>query len=261
MTQAATALTRLSKILDLKPGDMAAVMGAGGKATVTKRLVVEYVEDGTPVRGTGTTNLQSLEDWSGPALLLSEAEREKAGDAARQWAARGAVVWVEKKLPKNLFLGISVEQVERLHAMSGKNVLIVKTDGARKRLIKAPAEKEPVIPRGVTHCLLVLGLSAIGQSAGPDIVFRFETSCRIAGFEEGQAIEAHHLAALAAHPESYPARLPTGAMRILYLSHADSPNRLRLAGEVWSAVPEGSFDMCVAGDSVEGLFYVVGEKK
>ena len=84
MTQAATALTRLSKILDLKPGDMAAVMGAGGKATVTKRLVVEYVEDGTPVLVTGTTNLQSLEDWSGPALLLSEAEREKAGDAARQ---------------------------------------------------------------------------------------------------------------------------------------------------------------------------------
>ena len=42
MTQAATALTRLSKILDLKPGDMAAVMGAGGKATVTKRLGVEY---------------------------------------------------------------------------------------------------------------------------------------------------------------------------------------------------------------------------
>ena len=78
---------------------------------------------------------------------------------------------------------------------------------------------------------------------------------------ERQAIEAHHLAALAAHPESYPARLPAGARRILYLSHADSPDRLRLAGEVWSAVPEGSFDMCVAGDSVEGLFYVVGEKK
>jgi len=254
-------LTNLSKILNLKPGGMAAVMGAGGKATLTKRLVIEYVEEGTPVLVTRTTNLRSLENWTDPALLLSEADREKASDAARKWAARGAIVWVENKLPENIFLRIPVKQVEPLHTMGAESVLIVKTDGARKRLIKAPAKKEPVIPCGVTHCLLVLGLNAIGQRASPDIVFRFETSCQIAGFEEGQSIEACHLATLAGHPESYPARLPAKASRILYLSHANSPDRLRLAREVCSAVPEGIFNICVAGDSIKGLFHIIREEK
>ena len=261
MNEASAALPLFSKILGLRPGDMAAVMGAGGKATVTKRLVIEFVEAATPVLVTGTTNLQSLEDWSGPSLLLSKAERAKADESAREWAARGAVVWVEKKLPKNMFLGISVERVEELHAMSGGNVIIVKTDGARKRLIKAPAETEPVIPRGVTHCLLVLGLSAIGQGAGPDIVFRFEASCRIAGFGEGETIAPRHLARLASHPESYPARFPAGTKKILYLSHCVSPDRLRLAEEVCAAMPGSPYDLCVAGDSVEGRFHIIGEGK
>ncbi|MBT3351342.1 MAG: putative selenium-dependent hydroxylase accessory protein YqeC [Nitrospinaceae bacterium] len=255
------ALPLLSKIIDIKPGEMTAVMGAGGKATITKRLVIEFVEAGKPVLVTGTTNLQSLQDWSGPSLLLSEAEREKADAAAQEWAARGAVVWVEKKLPKDMFLGIPLEQVEALHAMGSGNVLIVKTDGARKRLIKAPSETEPVIPGGVSHCILVQGLKAIGMSANPDIVFRFETSCRIGGFAQGDTLEPRHLAALASHPESYPARLPASAKKILYLSHCLSQERLRLAEEVWESVPEGIFDMCVTGDSVEGRFYLIGEKK
>lgn len=251
----------LSKIIGIKPGEMAAVMGAGGKATVMKRLVIEFVEAGEPVLVTGTTNLQSLQHWSGPSLLLSEAEREKADAAAQEWAARGAVVWVEKKLPKNMFLGIPVEQVESLHAMGGGNILIVKTDGARKRLIKAPSEREPLIPGGVAHCILVQGLKAIGMRADPDIVFRFETSCRIGGFVQNDVIEPRHLAALASHPESYPARFPADAKKILYLSHCISPKRLRLAEEVWESMPGGVFDMCVAGDSVKGRFYLLGEKK
>lgn len=261
MTPTPAALPLLSEILGLRPGDMIAVMGAGGKATATKRLVCELVEARTPVLVTGTTNLQSLENWSGPSLLLSETERKRASRAAEEWAARGAVVWVEKKLPRDMFLGIPVEQVEDLHSRSEENVLLVKTDGARKRLIKAPSETEPVIPAGAAHCILVLGLAAAGRPAGPDIVFRFERSCRIGGFSEGEIIAAKHIAALASHPESYPARFPAGARRVLYLSHATSPERVRLAGEIGALIPEGCYDLCVAGDSVEGRFYLIGEKK
>jgi probable selenium-dependent hydroxylase accessory protein YqeC len=255
MTESPKPSSSLSEILGLKPGDMATVMGAGGKATLMKRLVIELVEAGTPVLVTGTTNLQSLEDWSGPSLLLSGAEREKADEAARKWAARGAVVWVEKKLPRDMFRGIPVEQVESLHGESGGNVLIVKTDGARKRRIKAPRETEPVIPNGATHCIVVLGLNAVGEKAGPDIVFRFERSCEIGGFEEGQTIETRHLAALASHPESYPGHFPAGVKRVLYLSYCVSADRLALAREVRDAVPEGAFDMVITGDTVEGKFY------
>ncbi len=261
MTETPKPSSSLSEILGLKPGDMATVMGAGGKATLMKRIVIELVDSGTPVLVTGTTNLQSLEDWGGPSLLMSDVEREKVDEAAREWAARGAVVWVEKKLPRDMFRGIPVEQVENLHGQSEGNVLIVKTDGARKRRIKAPREGEPVIPKGATHCIVVLGLNAVGEKAGPDIVFRFELACRIGGFEEGQTIEARHLAALASHPESYPGRLPAGVKRVLYLSYCVSPDRLALAREIWNSVPAGTFDLLVAGDTVEGKFYLCGDKK
>ena len=75
MTRVPAALPLLSEILGLRPGDMVAVMGAGGKATATKRLVCELVEARTPVLVTGTTNLHSLENWSVP---LPPPERDRA---------------------------------------------------------------------------------------------------------------------------------------------------------------------------------------
>ncbi len=260
MTETPKPHSSLSEILGLQPGDMAAVMGAGGKATVMKRLVIELVAAGTPVLVTGTTNLQSLEDWSGPSLLLSDAEREKADEAARGWATRGAVVWVEKKLPHDMFRGIPVDQVEDLHRQSGGNVLIVKTDGARKRRIKAPRAGEPIIPKGATHGIAVLGLNAVGEKAGPGIVFRFERSCEIGGFVKGQTIEPRHLAALASHPESYPGRFPAGVKRVLYLSHCTGAERLAQAREIWNAVPSETYDLMITGDTVEGKFYRFGDE-
>jgi len=234
---------------------MAAVMGAGGKATLMKRLVRELLDARLPVVVTSTTNLHSLGGDGAPALLLSGEGRERVHEAAAQWAARGAVVWVEKKLPRNMFRGLPPAQVEALHAQGGGLVLVVKADGARKRLIKAPGGGEPLIPRGATHCVVVLGLAAIGEPATADVVHRPERVRAVAGLAPGETIEARHLAALAGHPESYPSRLPPGAQRVLYLSHCTGPESLRRAQEVWEAVPPGAYDLLLAGDAVEGNFY------
>ncbi|MBI3126824.1 MAG: putative selenium-dependent hydroxylase accessory protein YqeC [Candidatus Tectomicrobia bacterium] len=252
-------LPSLSAVLGLKPGDMAAVMGAGGKATLMKRLVRELLDAGTPVIVTSTTNLHGLGAEEGVSLLLSGEGRDRVREAAAAWAARGPVVWVEKKLPQNMFRGLPPAQVEALHAQRFGGVLVVKTDGARKRLVKAPGKGEPVIPRGATHCLVVLGLSAIGQRAEPGIVHRGERVAALTGLRLGDVIAPSHLAALASHPESYPSRLPPGSRRVLYLSHCTDAERLRLAGEVWRGVPPGRYDLLVAGDTAEGNFYVQGE--
>ena len=258
MTSTPQPLASLSALLGLKPGDMAAVMGAGGKATVMKRLVRELLDAGTPVIVTSTTNLHGLGAEEGVSLLLSGEGRGRVQEAAAAWAARGPVVWVEKKLPQNMFRGLPAGQVEALHAQGFGGVLVVKTDGARKRLIKAPGEGEPVIPRGATHCVLVLGLSALGRHAGPLIVHRGERVAALTGLQLGQRIPPAHLAALAAHPESYPSRLPPGARRVLYLSHCTGPGKLALAEEVWRAIPRGRYDLLLAGDTVEGRFYAGG---
>ncbi|MCY4381594.1 MAG: selenium cofactor biosynthesis protein YqeC [Nitrospinae bacterium] len=245
----------LRPLMDITPGDMVCVMGAGGKATLMKRLIREMLDEPFPVIITSTTNLHALGGEDAPPVLLSEKGRTELQSAAHEWSRRGAVVWVEKKLPQNMFCGLEASQVEALHASGFNGVMVVKTDGARKRLIKAPGPGEPVIPEGATHCVLVLGLTAIGQKADKKIVHRMETVRAIAGLDAGEVIGADHLARLASHPESYPSRFPKSAKRILYLSHCTSPKALEDAQAIFEAVPDGIYDYLLTGDSVAGKFY------
>ena len=244
--------------MDIASGDMVCVMGAGGKATLMKRLIREMLDEPFPVIITSTTNLHALGGENSPPVLLSEEGRVELQSAAQDWSRRGAVVWVERKLPQNMFRGLEASQVEALHDSDFHGVMIVKTDGARKRLIKAPGPGEPVIPKGATHCILVLGLTAIGQKADDRIVHRMEKVRAIAGLNAGDIIEAQHLARLASHPDSYPSRLPQNAKRILYLSHCSSKKALQDAQTIFEAVPNGIYDYMLAGDSVAGDFYRKG---
>ena len=221
--------------MDISPGDMVCVMGAGGKATLMKRLIREMLDEPFPVIITSTTNLHALGGENSPPVLLSEEGRVELQSVAKDWSRRGAVVWVERKLPQNMFRGLEASQVEALHDSDFHGVMIVKTDGARKRLIKAPGPGEPVIPKGATHCILVLGLTAIGQKADDRIVHRMEKVRAIAGLNAGDIIEAQHLARLASHPDSYPSRLPQNAKRILYLSHCSSKKALQDAQTIFQA--------------------------
>ena len=244
--------------MDIASGDMVCVMGAGGKATLMKRLIREMLDEPFPVIITSTTNLHALGGENSPPVLLSEEGRAELQSAAQDWSRRGAVVWVEKKLPQNMFRGLEASQVEALHDSDFHGVMIVKTDGARKRLIKAPGPNEPVIPKGATHCILVLGLTAIGQKADDRIVHRMETVRTIAGLKAGEVIETHHLARLASELDSYPSRLPQNAKRILYLSHCSSKKALQDAQKIFEAVPNGIYDYMLAGDSIAGDFYRKG---
>lgn len=259
MAEPGAACRSLSEILELRNGDLVSIMGAGGKATTMKRLLRELLDRRIPILVTSTTNLHALGGEGAPSLLLSEGTRADVQDAIRKWTGRGAVVWVEKKLPQNMFRGLPVGQVEEMHGRGFDGVLIVKTDGARKRLAKAPGADEPIVPRSATHCLVVMGLNAIGRPAGPDVLHRFERTCAVAGLKPGQTIGARHLAAIAAHPESYPGRLPAGARKALYLSHCIGEADLENARAIWDAMPAGLYDLHIAGDTVEGRFYPGGK--
>ena len=244
--------------MDIASGDMVCVMGAGGKATLMKRLIREMLDEPFPIIITSTTNLHALGGENSPPVLLSEEGRAELQSAAQDWSGRGAVVWVERKLPQNMFRGLEASQVEALHVSDFHGVMIVKTDGARKRLIKAPGPNEPVIPKGATHCILVLGLVAIGQKADERIVHRMEKVRAIAGLNAGDIIEAQHLVRLASELDSYPSRLPQNAKRILYLSHCSSKKALQDAQKIFEAVPNGIYDYMLAGDSIAGDFYRKG---
>ena len=94
---------KLRPLMDIAPGDMVCVMGAGGKATLMKRLIQEMLDEPFPIIITSTTNLHALGVKDAPPVLLSEEGRAELHSVAQDWSRRGAVVWVEKNCPRTCF--------------------------------------------------------------------------------------------------------------------------------------------------------------
>ena len=129
----------LRPLMDITPGDMVCVMGAGGKATLMKRLIREMLDEPFPVIITSTTNLHALGGEDAPPVLLSEKGRTELQSAAHEWSRRGAVVWVEKKTASEHVSrprGKSSGGAARFKVLNG--VMVVKTDGARKTAHQGP---------------------------------------------------------------------------------------------------------------------------
>ncbi|MFQ5895907.1 MAG: selenium cofactor biosynthesis protein YqeC [Nitrospinota bacterium] len=246
----------LSGLLGLGPGSMLAIMGAGGKATLTRRLTAECLARGLPVLLTCTTNLHILRAEDVPSLLLKEDLGDWCRAAVEEVERRGALTLVSGKFPKDTLKGLEVDEVERLRASGFRGVILVKSDGSRKRLLKAPRPGEPLVPPSATHCLLVFSLDAIGQRLDGDVVHRPERVCTLTGREMGSTVDASLLAGLASHPDSYPGRIPPGALRAFYLSQCAAEGDLEKAGEVFRRLPAGLYDLEVAGDTHSGRFYV-----
>ena len=96
--------------------------------------------------------------------------------------------------------GVPVGIIEEIHERGRFDATLVKADGARMRLLKAPAEHEPVIPRATTTLVTVVSAAAIGQVFDEKIVHRLEETAHVAGIRTGDRIEPSHVARLLASP-------------------------------------------------------------
>lgn len=92
--------------------------------------------------------------------------------------------------------GLAPEQVASLHARHDLTATLVKADGARMRLIKAPAEDEPILPPGTATVLPVVSARAIGRPLSPAIAHRPERLSRVTGAAAGETLAPIHLARL-----------------------------------------------------------------
>lgn len=244
---------RLCRLLALHDGAVVAVIGAGGKHTLMYRLSEELAADGRAVVLTSTTNLHCDDSFGGPAPLLLAHNDDWPAALPGKLAARGRLVVVDSPLRGQLFKGLDPTTVDRLRAALPEAVTLVKADGARKRLLKAPGEHEPVYPSHVDVCLLVLSLNAIGKPLTEQHVHRLE---RVHALAPGEAITPETLVAVSARSGGYADRLPPAARRLLYLSGCDTPGKLALARSIGAAT-RATYPTCFSGDTITGRFWRV----
>jgi probable selenium-dependent hydroxylase accessory protein YqeC len=185
----------LLDLLDARAGVVCAV-GAGGKKSLLKHLAVSHPGR---VAITATVFTTYFQENIGFAVAIDEDERLPAAVANLDPARSVAYACPGDKPGRRA--GASAATVERIHRECGFAATYVKADGARMRLVKAPADDEPALPACCTTVVPILSALAIGEPLTSRVAHRVERIERVAGLRENEPITAQHLGRLLASPE------------------------------------------------------------
>ncbi len=234
--------------LGVNRGDCVAIVGSGGKATLMYRLAGEGVDRGYAVITTSTTHLHpptskqtrgfyvtaETPDW--PTLVPPELKR-----------LRHVTVLGDRPRPDKL-KGLDADELNRLRKVCAPDLLLIKADGARARLFKAPGDHEPVVSAGTTRGVIVASLRAVGIPLDERQVHRPERVGRLTGLGEGEPVTPEVIAGVVSHPEAYRRAFHEAIPLSLYLSCAEDAESRALAARIVAAVPDSVFEGVYCGD-------------
>lgn len=205
--------------IGLQRGDVLALVGAGGKTTLTVLLGLELQARGDPVACCATTT--TLLPAPDSRIRVISADREDVVRAVRATLDAGRLPWVAGEpspqrdpapaardavaqpitLTDVKITGAAPAEIDRIHEALPEVILIVEADGARHRWLKAPAEHEPQLPASTTVLSPVAHLGVIGTPLTAEFVHRPERVARILGVPLGTTVAPDMVAKVLTHPE------------------------------------------------------------
>ena len=186
------ATARLSEALEIGAG-IVCVVGAGGKKSTLYRLASEL--EGR-IALTATTLMARFPATLEAHVIVSDVKDTEARVLSA--AADHRIVGYAHPAPEHpgRIGGVSPDLVTSIHQHGGFETTLVKADGARRRLIKAPGPDEPVIPDGTALVIFVVSARAIGVPLDAGIAHRLERLAAVSGARIGEIIRPEHVAKL-----------------------------------------------------------------
>ncbi|MCC5910194.1 MAG: putative selenium-dependent hydroxylase accessory protein YqeC, partial [Clostridiaceae bacterium] len=136
----------------------------------------------------------------------------------------------------NKLLGLSPLVVDRIYTKEIYDVILVEADGSKRKPIKAPNHHEPVIPKGTTRVVGVIGLDALGKEINEMTVHRPHLFCKVTNSIMGELIDTSKVVALTTHREGLFKNTPTNSRRYLLLNKSEDPEKQQKALEIIDAV-------------------------
>ncbi|MEZ5931323.1 MAG: selenium cofactor biosynthesis protein YqeC [Alphaproteobacteria bacterium] len=188
--------------LRARSGIVAAV-GAGGKKSTLYRLLEAHRALGTRrVLLTSTVQIATPPSGLGVETLIVGADAAIADIGSRDglWLIAGPSLKADAPKPSR-YGGLAEDTIPRLHRSGAFAVTLVKADGARMRMIKAPADTEPALPEGVTTVLPIVSARVFGRPLTEKLAHRPERLCQVIDAEPGIELTPRHVAHLLASPE------------------------------------------------------------
>ena len=190
---------QLWQALRVHKGEVASLVGAGGKTTAMYRLGHELAAQGWRVVTTTTTMIRPPSPDQTANLIVTDRLEQALILVQEAFRRRRLVTLAAHRLQaENKLRGIDPAWILGLLPLA--DAIIVEADGARGLPLKAPAAHEPVIPDRTTLLVPVVGISAVGQLLTEGTVHRPEFVAELSGLALGQVIQPSTLAALLVHP-------------------------------------------------------------
>jgi probable selenium-dependent hydroxylase accessory protein YqeC len=250
-------MQQLSTFLNIKPSLCVSIMGAGGKSTLMNRLADELIVLGRTVVLSATTNYHRPQALQPDQILLTRDAPDwpdQLSVLAQRW---NRLLVLHHNVGNAMVKGIDVATVHKIHDRIPDAIVILKTDGARKRWFKAPNQSEPVIPPWSQLSITVVNCEILGQPLTEGLVHRPERVAELTGLHLGDPITPQAVGRVLTHPDTYAAKIPAGARRVIYISHVRSPEALAQAHRIAAYLDRPALDDVVVGDTPSGLFYEI----
>ena len=211
----------LLSALSLRSKEHVALVGGGGKSTLSLKMSEALVKDGARVVSSTTTKVRETEATAYPRLLLfsfGEVEQDSVSaeldDVENVFVARAF-------LENGKVDGIPPAWADDLFRMPGASYVIIEADGAAGRPLKAPAAHEPVIPESVTTVIALMGLKVLGEPLGPDTVFRPALFKALTGLKDGDILNPERLVRAFDQKAGLFRNAPVSARKIVFLNQLD----------------------------------------
>ena len=216
---------KLSHALKVNPGEVVALVGAGGKTTAMFLLANELATS-MRVLTTTSTRIFAAQTKHSPVHVIFDPQQQAIADLLpqldRSIAAYGQALLTGPPDPdSDKVSGVSPDTIDILAGSGRFDVIINEADGSRTLPLKAPAAHEPVIPLSTTLVIPTAGLDVVGQPLGDDTVHRAELISQLTGTALGQPVTPDTVARLLCHPEGGLKKVPAQARVVPLLNKVD----------------------------------------
>ena len=207
--------------LNLGAREHVAVVGGGGKSTLCFALAQALMEGGAKVISSTTTKVRQAEARAYPHLLVPAPHGPDLEAAKRALDESGNVFMGQAFVEHAKIDGVPAAMADDFFTLPYVDHVIVEADGAAGRPLKAPASYEPVIPESVTVVIAVMGLSALGKTMGPKLVFRPELFKALTGLKEGDILDPKGVTKAFDETAGLFKNAPARARRMVFLNQLD----------------------------------------
>lgn len=209
----------LIEVLGLGEREHLAIVGAGGKTTLLLALSQNLRDNKVIISTTTKIHHDEARLVRKPIVTLQDPDwKETLKNCIDR---ENQVVLVNQLMKSGKMSGISPSLADKIFRHQKVDYLLLEADGAAGRPLKAPAEKEPVIPPSVTKVVAILGLDVINQPFSRETVFREREFHHITGIKPGEKLLITKLVHLFIHPNGLFKGTPPSAKRIALLNRLD----------------------------------------